>query len=68
MQPVPVGVIAHDDIASHPGQNAMTAARPPLIGPILILDNIGDGTPTLSVLFIVDGGAPAARRDSRRGG
>ena len=34
----------------------MTAARAPLIGPILILDNIGDGTLTLSALFIVDGG------------
>lgn len=54
--PVPVGIIAHDDIASHSGQNAMTAARAPLIGPILILDNIGDGTLTLSALFIVDGG------------
>ncbi|WP_346426354.1 hypothetical protein [Sphingorhabdus sp. YGSMI21] len=33
----------------------MTAARPSLIGPILILDNIENGRLTLSALFIVEG-------------
>ena len=30
----------------------MTASLPPLIGPVLILDDIGDATLTLSALFI----------------
>ena len=33
----------------------MTAARPPLIGPVLVLDDIGAAALTLSALFITDG-------------